>query len=79
MRQKEWKHIVWYHHDVAHIEYVRETLVTPLCIVEDDKEEQVFIYQKWYKERREYCRVAVKYLNGEGFVITSFWSPNLKR
>jgi len=78
--KKEWNHIVWYHADVANtIELIRETIMDPLCINPDLDNENVWTYHRRYKEKEEYLVVVVKYLNGKGFIITSFWSKNLKQ
>lgn len=80
LRKKEWKHIVWYHPDVAkNIDWIKGAIADPVQMREDVENEKVYLYQKWYKEQGEYLIVIVKHLNGGGFIITSYWSKNLKR
>ena len=60
------------------IENIKETLVRPTKITMFEFDPKVRFYYRHYKERREYLFVSVKYLNGEGFVITSFYTDKIK-
>ena len=58
------------------IEYVKETLISPLFIVDLTKNIYVKHYYKYYKNinlKTKYLRVIVKYLNGKGYIITAYF------
>ena len=38
----------------------------------------VSFYYRYYKEKKQYLFVSVKYLSGEGFVITTFYTDKIK-
>ncbi|GAI26275.1 unnamed protein product, partial [marine sediment metagenome] len=35
-------------------------------------------YYKYYKNRKQYLKVIVNYLNGNGFVISAYFVRNIK-
>ena len=75
----QWKHIAEEHPDVIDLEEIKETLINPLQItVSKYDPEQVCYYYHYNKEKRKYLFLAVKYLNGEGFIITSYYMRNIK-
>jgi len=39
----------------------------------------VRFYYKFYKNLSKYLLVSVKYLNGEGFVITAFYTSKIEK
>lgn len=56
------------------LQWIEETLLKPLKIVDID--EYVRYYYRYYKDRKskaKYLRVIVKYLNGEGFIISAYF------
>ena len=59
------------------IEQIKETLTNPDKITKFDYDPDVRFYYRYYKERKEYLFVSVKYLNGEGFIITSFHTDKI--
>lgn len=61
-----------------HIERVIDTLQHPDTITEVSPDPNVRIYYRQYKDKKEYLLVSVKYLNGKGFVITSFYTDKIK-
>ncbi len=60
------------------VERMRETLQRPDAILNSSTDQQVHYYFRYYKERREYLFISVKYLNGDGFIITSHYTDKIK-
>ena len=76
LTDERWKHILKHPEmqDKQAIERIKESLVKPLKVV--DVDEDVKYYYKYYKNMKskaKYLRTIVKYLNGEGFVISSYF------
>ena len=61
-----------------YLEEIKNTLIKPLIIIPNKYDETKANYYKYLKERKQYLLV-VKYLNGEGFVLTAFITPHIKR
>mgnify|MGYP001582111572 CR=1 FL=1 len=75
LSNERWKHIVTEHSKLANkIENIKDTISSPLIIGKSKYDENVRYYQKYYKKLSKYLLVSVKYLNGEGFVITAFYT-----
>jgi len=63
------------------IELIKETLKQPLTIRYFSEDESVRYFYKDLKNKspqERYLFVSVKYLNGDGFVITSFFTNKIK-
>jgi len=69
LSRERWKHIIRDHPDVS-LPGLEEVVTHPQAII---VEQDVAYYTRWYKERRKHLIVSIKYLNGAGFVITSFY------
>ncbi|MBI4439913.1 hypothetical protein HY638_02985 [Candidatus Woesearchaeota archaeon] len=81
LSQERWTHINQEHPEVApHIEEIKETLENPIQIKSYEFDEEVKYYYKHLKQKplAGYLLVIVKYLNGEGFIITSYFVRNIK-
>ena len=77
LTNKQWKHIQVDHPDVSN-EEIKQTLQKPLKILKG-KNKKYFYYQ-YFKNKKspaKFLRVIVKYLNGDGFVITAYFVKNL--
>jgi len=80
LSDERWKHIVTEHTALANkIEDIKEVLLNPLIIGRSKYDENVRYYQKYYKKLSKYLLVSVKYLNGEGFIITVFYTSNSEK
>ncbi len=75
---ERWKHIQQHPEMTNKCEEIEETLISPDVITDFKYDEQVHFYYKYDKIRREYLFVSVKYLNGKGFIITSFYVDCIK-
>jgi len=75
MTDYNWNHIVKRHPEISsHKEKVIETLEKPDKITASSKDEETKYYYKHYKNLPspyKFMRVIAKYLNGEGFIISS--------
>ena len=80
LSNERWKHIVTEHPKLSDkIEDIKDTLIHPLTIRNSKYDERVRFYYKFYKKLSKYLLVSVKYLNGEGFVITAFYTNKLEK
>lgn len=71
------KHISTDHPDVS-IEDVKRTIELPTTIITSTYDEHVKWYYRFNKELKEYLLVAVKYLNGEAFIITAYYTKHIQ-
>ena len=60
------------------IESIKNTLEKPDVIIQFEYDLDVRFYYKYYKERKGYLFISVKYLNGKGYIITSFYTDKIK-
>ena len=81
LSNKRWKdHILVEHPYLTNkLEEIKETLIKPTIILQSKYDEKVSYYFSWNKKTKEYLMVAVKYLNGSGFIITAYYVKNLRR
>ncbi|MEK6898440.1 MAG: hypothetical protein AABX28_03735 [Nanoarchaeota archaeon] len=80
LTKKQWKHIQKHPHMHESLEIIKDTIKNPLTKRFDEFDESVNYFYREYKEmepRERYLFVSVKYLNGEGFVITSFYTNKI--
>ena len=82
LTKKQYSHINKKHPAVAnYIEEIKETLQKPDAITKSEIDENVRFYYKYYKHLispHKYILIIVKYLNGEGFIITALFEKNIK-
>ncbi|HLD12544.1 MAG TPA: hypothetical protein VJB87_03025 [Candidatus Nanoarchaeia archaeon] len=73
LSHERWKHIVSKHYTMSNaVEKIRNALVNPVILRPSKSNTMIVYYYLWEKEKNSYVMVLVKYLNGSGFVITSF-------
>lgn len=81
LTEKQWSHIsspISLHAYMANnLEKIKETLINPNKIVNSANDNLKVSYYRYYKENKKYLKVVVKYLNGNGFVITSYFVKNI--
>ena len=78
LTDERWNHILKHQEMSNQTEQIKDTLLLPDKITEVDYDPDVRFYYRYYKDRKEYLFVSVKYLNGEGFIITSFYTDKIK-
>ena len=52
------------------MEEIKQALLKPIKIIESDRDNNVRYYFIYKNQRKQYLKVAVKYLNGEGYIVT---------
>lgn len=57
---------------------IKQTLIKPDKIIISIHDDDKVNYYRHYKNRKQYLKVIVNYLNGEGFVITAYFARNIK-
>jgi|SRR3989344_4296169 len=82
LSKERWKHINQEHPEISpYLDELKEALENPLAITTYPLEEGIRYYYQYLKERtrpEKYLLIIVKYLNGDGFVITSYFVRNIK-
>lgn len=71
-------HIRPLHPEIELPEEIEEVLKSSEVVNPSDRDENVRWYYKYNKERKRYFKVSVKYLNGEGFVITAHYTKKIE-
>ena len=79
LTDERWKHITTKHTNITQILDINDTLTNPLIIKQDKFDKDVCYYYKFNKLKSMYLMVAVKFLKNNGFVITSFYTKNIKK
>ena len=75
---KQWKHIVYRHPEMTNkLIQIEKTIIYPDYI--KACEENIIKYYKYIKEEAKYIVVAVKMLNGEGFIVTSYLTRKIQK
>ena len=83
LTDKRWKHITspssLHPYMANYLEEIKRTLEKPDIMVTQKYNDARVNYYRFLKDRKKYLLVAVKYLNGEGFVNTSFITSKIKK
>jgi len=80
LTRERWKYTQKHPHMHEHLESIKITLTQPLTIRHNEEDQTVIFFYKEFKQMdpsERYLLVSVKYLNGEGFVITSFFTNKI--
>lgn len=78
LTDERWQHILKHSEMSNQLEQIKDTLLYPDKITKIDYDADARFYYRYYKDRKEYLFISVKYLNGEGFIITSFYADKIK-
>ncbi len=72
---ERWAHIRQDHPEVEDLDALTETLVRPASVAQFPEDNIAYFYRycKHRPSSDKYLLVIVKYLNGEGFVITAYY------
>ena len=79
LTKERWKHILEHQELTNYLDEIKKTIESPVKI--EDYDEETAYYYSYLKDRNseaKYILVIVKYLNGTGFVITSYFVKNIK-
>ena len=80
LTKEQWKHIRKKHPEVENTEEIEETLKRPDKITFPKIDDTIGFYYKYFKNRpspQNYLLVLVKYLNGDGYVITAYYEDKI--
>ncbi len=75
LTKTQFKHVIGHKGMENEVEKIKDTLLNPLKIASHEAGE-LYDYYSYYKDRKKkakFLQVVVKYLNGEGFVITAYF------
>ena len=82
LTKKQWQETTLKHPSMSvYLEEIKETLIKPDSITDYSFDEKVRYYYKYFKHiksRNKYLLVIVKYLNGEGYVITAHYTTKIQ-
>ena len=78
LTKERYKHIMKHPGMHDKLGYIKETLQSPTKILQSNANRNTHFYFRYYKDRREYLFVSVRYLNSKGFIITSFYTDRIK-
>ena len=67
--EKQWKHIRYRHPEIS-LDGIEDTIVNPTARIQYS--DDITKFYKFIKREKKYVMVAVKILNGDGFVITAY-------
>lgn len=75
LTRRQFQHVICHKGMENHIEEIKDTLVNPLKIVSHEAGNlyDYYTYHKNRKQKAKYLQVVVKYLNGHGFVLTTYF------
>ena len=78
LTETQWKHIKFRHPEMVNKLYdIEKTIRKPhYKLYFDDNTRK---YYKYIKEETKYIMVAIKIINGEGFVITSYLTSRIQK
>ena len=80
LSKERYKHIQKHPHMNDSLEIIKITIQNPTTIRYNKEDDTVVFFYKEFKENdasERYLLVSVKYLNGEGFIITSFYTNKI--
>ena len=80
LSKERYRHVLRHPHMYEHIESIKNIIKNPLMIRYFEEDEKVRYFYGYFKDMNiseRYLLVSVKYLNGKGFVITSFFTDKM--
>ena len=78
LSKERWSHIRMEHPEILEPEELIKVLQAPIRILLSDRDSNVAWYFIYNKLRRRYLKVSVRYLNGEGYVITTHYTAKIQ-
>jgi hypothetical protein len=80
--EDRWRHVLGHPEMENQRSRVKETLVDPDEVRESVRSSSIWLFYKLYTETpvsKKYLLVAVQVLNGEGFIVTTFFTDKVKK
>ncbi|MAH07117.1 hypothetical protein CMI38_02610 [Candidatus Pacearchaeota archaeon] len=82
LTKTQWEHITITHQDMnKYLNEIKETVEDPIKTLPHESSEELkkyFTYLKHREHPNRYLRVIIKYLNGDGFIITAHFTRTIK-
>lgn len=78
LTEERWNHITKEHPNVVDVEEIKKALLNPTKTKHSKYDPNVVWHYRFVKGKKRYLFAAVKYLNGDGFVITSYYMRAIK-
>jgi len=82
LTKEKWRHIVQRHPALSNqTESIKEAIINPLVIIDSGLYKNLKYYYRYDKNIRlkeKYLLILIKYLNGKGFIITSYYTERIK-
>lgn len=75
LRKERWSHIRKKHPEIEDLAEIENTIRYPDKILIENKK---FYYYRYFKDKKEYLLVIIKFLNGEGYIKTSYFVRNIR-
>ena len=77
--KEHWKHISEIKHpEVSGLENeIKQTIISPIEIKRSNSDKNVYLYYSKYKSN--FLCVVIRYLNGNGFIITIYITSKIKK
>ena len=83
LTEVRWRHIVFFHPEVTEVkERIEETIKNPDIVIEGATRDTKLCYKLYHSTpvaSSKYLAVAIRILNEEGFIITSYFTERVKR
>ncbi|MEX2017062.1 MAG: PBECR2 nuclease fold domain-containing protein [Candidatus Pacearchaeota archaeon] len=83
LTKERWTHITspesLHPYMANYLEEVKIAIIKPDAVVPNKFDDTKANYYRYLKDRKKYLLVAVKYLNGEGFITTAFTTRKIKK
>ena len=80
LSKERYKHIQKHPHMYDSLEIIKIAIQNPTTIRYNEEDNKVAFFYREFKENdisEKYLLVSVKYLNGDGFIITSFYTNKI--
>jgi len=73
LTRKQWSHIKRDHPNIESPREISKTIQNPDKVITDEREDvnNFYKYFKHKKQKSKFLKIIVKYLNGQGFIITA--------
>lgn len=78
LSRERWKHILKHQYMTESLEDLKETLMRPDLVQSFSHDDHLRFFYRYYKHRKKYLFVLVRYLNGNGFIITGFYTDKIR-
>jgi hypothetical protein len=79
LTENRWEHIIQHKGMEQYLGEIKDVLINPDFTVPHFYDKTKRNYYKYYKNKKRYLLISVKYINGEGEVKTAFMTRKIRR